>query len=73
MVTPMPTATPSTAAMIGFLLVMRARTKASELRGLASSRLVAASLTKSPTSSPAVKTPDRPVRIRQRTSGLDCA
>ncbi len=41
--------------------------------GLATSDLAIAACRKSPISLPAVNTPERPVRMRQRIAGLDCA
>src|SRR5882672_8781547 len=69
----MPIATPSTAAMIGLTLC------ASEYRNLAAleardaSVLEVPSLRKSSRSLPAVNTPEPPVMMMQRMSGLFCA
>jgi hypothetical protein len=72
-VVPMPIAMPSTAAMIGFSLFTSDCRKCTAFRGLATSCVAVAALRKSPMSLPAVNTPERPVRIRQRIAGLDCA
>src|SRR5882762_4232764 len=73
MVVPMPTATPSTAAMIGLTLC------ASEYRNLVAfdargvSLFEVPSFRKSSRSLPAVNTPEPPVMMMQRISGLFCA
>ena len=74
MVAPVPTAMPSTAAIIGFLLLTSdLQEDRPSFSACAGSCSVVAACRKSPTSSPAVNTPERPVRMRQRIAGLDCA
>jgi hypothetical protein len=60
-------------AMIGFLLLTSDWRKITAFRGRATSDFSVAACRKSPMSLPAVNTPERPVRIRQRIAGLDCA
>src|SRR5215475_4462610 len=72
MVAPIPTAPPSTAAIMGFLLLTSECRKATGALGMGSGSAFAAAK-KSPISTPTVNTPERPVRIRQRMSGFDCA
>src|SRR5580704_15525434 len=73
MVVPIPMAMPSTAATIGFLLFTSDCRKITALRGRATSSVAVAACRKSPISLPAENTPERPVRMRQRIAGLDCA
>src|SRR5689334_18855640 len=73
MVVPMPIATPSTAAMIGLLLCASEYRNfvAFEARGVSVFEVPA--FRKSSRSLPAVNTPEPPVIMKQRISGLFCA
>jgi len=73
MVVPMPIAMPSTAAMIGLTLWGERIKEFCRVRGARRIGVEVPSFRKSSRSLPAVKTPEPPVTMRQRISGLFCA
>jgi hypothetical protein len=60
-------------ATIGLVLFTSDCRKMTEFLGRATSYFSVAACRKSPMSLPAVNTPERPVKMKQRMAGLDCA